>query len=65
VKEIDRAAEKVQELLGRTKSEMRIEEINKELGTNTRDLMRPIKTLLAEGKIGKRGERRSTAYYAL
>ena len=64
-KEIDKAAEKVEALLRRTKVEMRIEEINKELNTITRDLMRPIKMLLTAGKIQRRGERRSTTYSAV
>jgi len=43
---------------------MRIEEINKALGTSTRELMRPIKKLLSTGQIQKRGDRRSTTYFA-
>jgi hypothetical protein len=43
----------------------RVEQINKELGTTTRDLMRPISKLLAEGKIRKQGERRATTYFAV
>jgi hypothetical protein len=43
---------------------MRIEEINRTLGTNTRQLMRPIKMLLQEKKLKKTGQRRSTTYFA-
>ncbi len=64
VKELDNAAERVHRFLKREGRGMRIEEINKALGTNTRELMRPIKKLLADKKIERRGERRSTTYFA-
>lgn len=43
---------------------MRIEQINKELGTSTRDLQLPIRKLLSEGALKTKGEKRATAYFA-
>jgi predicted HTH transcriptional regulator len=43
---------------------LRIEQINKQLGTTTRDLALPIRKLVAEGVIDARGQRRSTTYIA-
>jgi hypothetical protein len=43
---------------------MRIEQINKQLGTSTRDLALPIRKLIAEGAIKTKGAKRSTAYFA-
>lgn len=43
---------------------LRIERINKQLGTTTRDLALPIRKLVAEGVIDARGQRRSTTYVA-
>jgi len=42
---------------------MDIEEINKQLGTTTKLLMRPMLKLLEEGKIKKTGEKRATTYF--
>lgn len=42
---------------------LRIEQINRELGTTTRDLALPIRKLIADGVIKTKGRRRSTAYY--
>lgn len=41
---------------------LRIEQINKELGTTTKDLALPIRQLVADGSIKAKGEKRSTAY---
>ena len=42
---------------------LRIEQINKQLGdTNTKDLMLPVKKLIAEKKIVAKGNRRATVY---
>jgi hypothetical protein len=41
----------------------RIEEIGKALNTNTKELKLPVAKLLADKWIGKKGEKRSTAYY--
>ena len=43
---------------------LRIEQINKELGTNTKDLALPIRKLVADGAIKTKGEKRSTIYFA-
>jgi predicted HTH transcriptional regulator len=41
---------------------MRIEQINKQLGTSTKDLALPIRKLLAEGVLKAKGQKRSTTY---
>jgi hypothetical protein len=43
---------------------MRIEQINKELGTATRDLQLPIRKLIATGSLKSKGEKRATTYFA-
>jgi hypothetical protein len=42
---------------------LRIEQINKELGTVTKDLALPIRKLLADGVIASKGQKRSTTYF--
>jgi hypothetical protein len=42
---------------------LRIEQINKELGTTTKDLALPIRKLIAEGLVSAKGKKRSTAYF--
>jgi hypothetical protein len=42
---------------------LRIEQINKELGTTTKDLALPIRKLISEGIIGSKGQKRSTTYF--
>jgi hypothetical protein len=42
---------------------LRIEQINKELGTTTKDMALPIRKLIAEGMISAKGRRRATAYF--
>jgi hypothetical protein len=61
--ELERVGGEVIRLLSSKKRSMRVEEINKELGTSTRQLMRPIQKLLGLGKIKKAGERRATTYF--
>jgi hypothetical protein len=41
---------------------LRIEQINKELGTTTKDLALPIRKLIADGMISAKGQKRSTTY---
>ena len=41
---------------------LRIEQINKELGTTTKDLALPIRKLIAEKVISSKGNKRSTTY---
>jgi hypothetical protein len=43
---------------------LRIEQINKELGTTTKDLALPIRKLVAEKNISTKGNKRSTTYFA-
>ena len=47
----------------KAKPGMRIEQINKELGTTTKDMALPIRKLIAEGMISAKGKRRATAYF--
>jgi hypothetical protein len=56
-------AEKVTKLLAANKGGLRIEQINKLLGTSTRQLARPILKLLQDRKIRKAGDRRATVYF--
>jgi hypothetical protein len=43
---------------------MRIEQINKQLGTTTKDLALPIRKLIGEGALKTKGTKRSTTYFA-
>lgn len=43
---------------------LRIEQINKELGTTTKDLALPIRKLISEGSLKTKGAKRSTTYFA-
>ncbi len=43
---------------------LRVEEINKQLGTTTKELALPIKKLIEAKTIKAKGQRRSTKYYA-
>ncbi len=42
---------------------LRIEQINKELGTTTKDLALPIRKLITDGLVSAKGNKRSTAYF--
>jgi len=42
---------------------LRIEQINKQLGTSTKDLALPIRKLLSEGVVASKGQKRSTTYF--
>jgi hypothetical protein len=42
---------------------LRVEEINKQLGTTTKDLALPIRKLLGNGMISSKGRRRATQYF--
>jgi hypothetical protein len=42
---------------------LRIEQINKQLGTTTKDLALPIRKLIADGLITAKGQKRSTTYF--
>ncbi|MBL0212389.1 MAG: hypothetical protein IPQ07_00630 [Myxococcales bacterium] len=43
---------------------LRIEQINKQLNTTTKDLALPIRKLIADGSLKAKGKKRSTTYYA-
>jgi hypothetical protein len=43
---------------------LRIEQINKQLGTTTKDLALPIRKLISEGALSTKGQKRSTTYFA-
>jgi len=43
---------------------LRIEQINAQIGTTTKDLALPIRKLTAEGTIKTKGAKRSTTYFA-
>jgi predicted HTH transcriptional regulator len=43
---------------------LRIEQINKQLGTSTKELALPIRKLLTDGVLKAKGKKRSTAYFA-
>jgi hypothetical protein len=42
---------------------LRIEQINKQLGTTTKDLALPIRKLISDGVINAKGQKRSTMYF--
>ena len=48
----------------RTNPGLRIEQINKQLGSSTKDLALPIRKLIADGTISTKGKKRSTTYFA-
>lgn len=60
--EIERTKSRVQDFI-RSNPGLRIEQINRELGTTTRDLALPLKKLIADGAVRTEGEKRSTAYF--
>jgi hypothetical protein len=43
---------------------LRIEQINKEIGTTTKDLALPLRKLVSEGYLTAKGQKRSTTYSA-
>jgi hypothetical protein len=43
---------------------LRIEQINKQLNTTTKDLALPIRKMIAEGALKTKGTKRSTTYFA-
>lgn len=60
--EIEKTKDRVHEFI-RSNPGLRIEQINRELGTSTRDLSLPLKKLIAEGSVRTEGEKRSTQYF--
>jgi len=47
----------------KTNPGLRIEQINKQLETTTKDLALPIRKLISEGAISAKGKKRSTTYF--
>jgi len=47
----------------KTNPGLRIEQINKELGTTTKDLALPIRKLVADKVVSAKGQKRSTTYF--
>ncbi len=61
--ELDRLAESFHAFVSKHPG-LRIEQINKQLGTTTKDLALPIRKLVAEGALKTKGAKRSTTYFA-
>jgi hypothetical protein len=61
--ELDKMADQFQAFVAKHPG-LRIEQINKQLGTTTKDLALPIRKLIADGSIKTKGAKRSTAYFA-
>jgi len=61
--ELDMLAEQFHTFVAKNPG-MRIEQINKQLSTTTKDLALPIRKLVAEGAIKTKGTKRSTTYFA-
>ena len=61
--ELDRMAEEFHAFVAKHPG-LRIEQINKELGTTTKDLALPIRKLIADGALKTKGAKRSTTYFA-
>lgn len=60
--ELDQLADQFQEFV-KANPGLRIEQINKQLGTTTKDLQLPIRKLIADGVVKAKGEKRSTQYF--
>ena len=61
--ELDKLGDRFYEFVGKHPG-LRIEQINKQLGTSTKDLALPIRKMIAEGSLKTKGEKRSTQYFA-
>lgn len=61
--QLDALAETFHEFVARNPG-LRIEQINKMLNTRTKELMLPIRKLLADGALKTKGARRATTYFA-
>jgi len=60
--ELDQLADSFVEFVTKNPG-LRIEQINKQLGTTTKDLALPIRKLITDGAIKVKGKKRSTAYF--
>jgi hypothetical protein len=61
--ELDQLADKFHTFVAKHPG-LRIEQINKQLNTTTKDLALPIRKLIAEGSLKTKGAKRSTQYFA-
>jgi hypothetical protein len=61
--ELDKLSEQFHAFVGKHPG-LRIEQINKQLGTTTKDLALPIRKLISDGEIKTKGAKRSTTYFA-
>ena len=61
--DLDKLAESFQTFVAKHPG-MRIEQINKQLGTTTKDLALPIRKLISDGDLKTKGTKRSTTYFA-
>ncbi len=59
--ELDTLAQRFTDFVARNPG-LRIEQINKQLGTTTKDLALPIRRLVIQGTIKAHGQKRSTTY---
>ena len=60
--DLDAISDKLVDFVEKTPG-LRIEQINKQLGTTTKDLALPIRKLISEGRISAKGQKRSTTYF--
>jgi hypothetical protein len=60
--ELDKLADNFYAFVGKHPG-LRIEQINKELGTTTKDLALPIRKMISEGSLKTKGSKRSTTYF--
>lgn len=61
--ELEKLASTVQTFVAKHPG-LRIEQINKQLGTSTKELALPIRKLVSEGALKTKGKKRSTTYFA-
>ncbi|HZI44607.1 MAG TPA: hypothetical protein VFD53_05260 [Ilumatobacter sp.] len=61
--DLERVGEKLLAFVGANPG-LRIEQINKAIGTSTRDLQLPIRKMIASGALKTKGQKRSTQYFA-
>ena len=61
--ELDKLGDRFHDFVGKHPG-LRIEQINKQLGTSTKDLALPIRKMISDGSLKTKGEKRSTTYFA-
>src|SRR5277367_771863 len=61
--ELDKLGDRFHDYVGKHPG-LRIEQINKQLGTSTKDLALPIRKMISDGSLKTKGEKRSTTYFA-